>query len=144
MSKHKSHRKQKDFTEEEEYIEPQSELDNWKVVLPSLISDLAECDEDSKKNIISKINNFLTLRPIGSFINPYVDELINNLHDSIFNPSNIEEHDEALFAICNTCANTYGSFEQCGIALINELLPTLDRAFEEESLKLYDMHCSWI
>lgn len=137
MSKRRNQKRQRTYEEEEDFNEPTSELDNWKTLLPDLVEKLGEADESSRKPIISKINSILTARPVGSFIKPYVDELVNNLHDPIFNYSDIEEHNEALFAICNICANTFSSFEPCGIALINELLPTLDRALDEESLKLF-------
>jgi hypothetical protein len=136
MSKRRKQQK-KSYGEEEEHAEPQSDLDNWKVLLPNLIAKVAESSEDTRKGVISKINSILTARPVGDFIKPYLNELVKNLHDPIFHSYNIKEHNEALYAICNICPHTFLSFEPYAIALINELLPSLDLALDDESLKFF-------
>ena len=136
MSRRKNQRKQK-FTEEEDLDVGGSDLDNWRVTLPDFIGRLADADDDERPILIHKINDILTARPVGAFIKPYLDEVVDNLHRSIFEYTTIEEHNEALLAMCAICANTYGSFEPCGITFLNEIIPTLDRCTDEESLRFF-------
>ena len=136
MSRRKNQRKQR-FNEEEDEDFGGSELDNWRTTLPDFIGRIPSADEDERPVILHKINDILTARPVGNFIKPYLDELVNNLHQPIFEYSSIEEHNEALITLCAVCANTYGSFEPCAITFLNDIIPALDRTTDEEALRFF-------
>lgn len=122
--KRKQKKQREDY--EEEVFEDGADLD-WRTTLPSLVDQLAEADETSRMGIIRSITDILTARPVERFIKPYVDDIILNLHEPIFNATSKEESIEALTCICSICLNMYQSFEPVAMAFINELIPTFDQ-----------------
>ena len=103
------------------------DLARWQDVFPLIIERLNSSVQDVRVRALRALNFQITAQFLGKKIEPFFNELIEQLRESVNRPERCE-HDEALGAVCNLCLQTMKGFERYATVILNDILPKIEKS----------------
>jgi hypothetical protein len=107
----------------------------WETTLPEVIERAQSKRSEIRLASLQSYNHILSNKFIGPDLAELGDQIFETLVEPITSPVSKEEHDEALFALCNLALNQYRDMERNCIALLDRIMPTIAETPTERNFR---------